>query len=379
MKQAERLSHINEYYFSQKLKEIEQLNKQGKKIINLGIGSPDLPPSKEVIAELIKVAKKDNVHGYQSYRGIPELRKAMASFYKKYYKVELSSDTEIIPLTGSKEGIMHISMAFVNPGDEVLIPDPGYMTYRSATLLAGGKPRTYTLKASNNFLPNLDYLTSTDLSRVKLMWINYPHMPTGAIVEKDFFKEIIHFAKQHNILVINDNPYGLIMNKQPESLLAADPDMQYSIELNSLSKSHNMAGWRIGMMAGNKEHINSVMKFKSNMDSGMFFAIQKAAEKALYQNNNWFTELNKTYSERKKIAEKIFDKLGVSYSKNQAGLFLWGQLPNKQDSEFFTNHLLKEKGIFIAPGFIFGESSSNYIRISITNNKETLIEALEKI
>ncbi len=379
MKEANRLQHIKEYYFSRKLKEIEKLQKQGRDIINLGIGNPDLPPSYEVIKELSQTASMASAHGYQSYRGIEGLRKSFARFYKKYFGVKLNPHDEIIPLTGSKEGIMHISMAFINPGDKVLIPDPGYLTYRSATLLAGGIPVGYDLFPENNYLPDLKALEKTNLEEVKIMWINYPHMPSGSLAPASFYKKIIEFGKKHQILIVNDNPYSFILNNEPRSLLHYDPGMETSMELNSLSKSHNMAGWRIGMLAGKKEHIDAVMKFKSNMDSGMFLALQKAAIKALNLNEEWFENMNRIYRKRKIIAEKIFEKLHIHHGKDQAGLFLWGKIPGETDSKTFTDKLLYEKEIFLTPGFIFGNNSKNYVRLSLTNSTGLLEKALKKL
>ena len=379
MKGAERIEHIKEYYFSKKLSEINQLIKQGKPIINLGIGSPDLMPPTSVIEAMTNATKQKENHGYQSYRGILELRKTISDFYKKYYQVEINPENEVIPLMGSKEGIMHISMAFLNTNDKVLIPNPGYMTYQSATLLAGGKPIYYNLKEENNWLPDLKRLSKLNLDNVKLMWINYPHMPTGAKANDDFFKEIIAFAKTHNILVINDNPYSFILNDEPLSLLKYDQSFNNILELNSLSKSHNMAGWRIGMLLGKKEHIDNVMKFKSNMDSGMFLGTQLAAIEALNQPKEWFRKINETYKKRKIIAEKIFDSLDISYQKNQVGLFLWGKLPNHQKSKEFSDWLLYKKHIFMAPGFIFGSNGDNYIRLSLTNDEKTLEQVLKRL
>ena len=377
--QAQRLEHIQEYYFSTKLKEIARLRAKGKPIINLGIGSPDLPPSEDVRLELIGTALRPNTHQYQSYRGIPELRQAIADYYKRYFNVDLSAEDEILPLIGSKEGIMHISMAFLNPGDEVLLPDPGYMTYRSATLLAGAKPVYYNLNEENNYLPDLDALAQMDLSKIKLMWLNYPHMPTGATANKDFYVRLIAFAKEHRILLVNDNPYSMILNDNPVSILSVDGAKDTALELNSLSKSHNMAGWRIGMLLGKKELIDTVMKFKSQMDSGMFLGIQKAAVTALNSPPEWFTNLNKIYSSRKNIVLKICEALNLTPRPNQSGLFVWSKLPEGQNSRDFTDRLLYEKHIFMAPGFIFGQNSDNYVRISLTNDEDILTETLNRI
>ena len=377
--QAQRLEHIQEYYFSTKLKEIAQLRAEGKPIINLGIGSPDLPPSEDVRLTLIKTTVRPDTHQYQNYRGIPELRQAIAGYYQKYFNVNLAYETEILPLIGSKEGIMHISMAFLNKGDEVLLPNPGYMTYRSATLLAGAKPVYYNLIEANNYLPDLDALSQTDLSKIKLMWLNYPHMPTGASANKDFYRQLIDFAKKHQILLVNDNPYSMILNDNPLSILSIPGAKDTAMELNSLSKSHNMAGWRIGMLLGKKAFIDTVMKFKSQMDSGMFLGIQKAAVTALNSPPEWFINLNKIYSRRKKIVLEICKALNLTTHSNQSGLFVWARLPEGQNSLDFTDRLLAEKNIFMAPGFIFGQHSDNYVRISLTNDEDILTETLNRI
>ena len=377
--QAQRLEHIQEYYFSTKLKEIARLRAEGKPVINLGIGSPDLPPPEAVRQTLAATALQPDTHQYQSYRGIPELRQAIAGYYQTYFKTALDAETEILPLIGSKEGIMHISMAFLNPGDEVLLPDPGYMTYCAATLLAGGKPVYYALNETNNYLPDLKALAQSDLSKVKLMWLNYPHMPTGAVANKDFYRQLIDFARKYQILLINDNPYSMILNPQPLSILSIPGAKETALELNSLSKSHNMAGWRIGMLLGKKEMIDTVMKFKSQMDSGMFFGLQKAAVTALNTPAEWFDKLNKTYSRRKSIVLKICNALNLQARPNQSGLFIWAKLPDGQNSRDFTDHLLQEKHIFMAPGFIFGQHSDDYVRISLTNSEAILTETLNRI
>jgi len=377
--QAKRLEHIQEYYFSTKLKEIARLRAEGKYIINLGIGSPDLPPPKAVRQTLSETALLPDAHQYQSYRGIPELRQAMAGYYQKYFNVELAAETDILPLIGSKEGIMHISMAFLNPGDEVLLPDPGYMTYRAATLLASGKPVYYNLDEEHNYLPDLKALAQTDLSKVKLMWLNYPHMPTGAVANHDFYRQLIDFARKHQIILVNDNPYSMILNPQPLSILSIPGAKETALELNSLSKSHNMAGWRIGMLLGKQAHIDTVMKFKSQMDSGMFLGLQKAAVSALNTAPKWFEKLNETYGKRKKIILKICRILDLQVRPGQSGLFVWAKLPKEQNSRDFTDRLLKNKAIFIAPGFIFGQNSDNFVRISLTNNEAILTETLNRI
>jgi len=376
---AQRLQHIEEYYFSKKLQEIRQLQAQGRAIINLGIGSPDLPPPKKVRKVMAEYALQNNTHRYQSYRGHPKLRKAIAKFYKKHYGVKLSSQNQVLPLTGSKEGILHLSMALLNPGDQVLIPDPGYMTYRSATLLAEAVPVTYNLTETGGYFPNLKKLKKQDLSKVKLMWINYPHMPTGTQANKKQFEKLVNFARRHKILLINDNPYSFILTDKPRSILQIEGAIDVAIELNSLSKSHNMAGWRIGMMLGQKKLIDNVMKFKSQMDSGMFLGTQMAAIEALHINNKWYKKLNKIYEKRKKIAEKICRILNLKIAENQSGMFLWAKLPQGENSKDFTDKLLAEKDIFIAPGFIFGQNGNNYVRISLTNDEKTLQKALKRI
>ncbi len=377
--EAERIQFIREYYFSKKLREISEMIRQGLDIINLGIGSPDLPPAQEIISTLQETASLTTSHGYQSYRGTDELRQAFAHFYKKYYRTSLNPKTQILPLTGSKEGIMHLSMAFINPGDSVLIPDPGYMTYTSATLLAGGTPVYYDLTPENEYLPDFDELEKLDLQKAKIMWVNYPHMPTGAKATSELFRNLAEFGKKHNILIVNDNPYSFILNENPMSLLSFSTDFEYIMELNSLSKSHNMAGWRIGMLAGKKDYIDAVMKFKSNMDSGMFLGLQKAAITALNMDKQWFDQQNKIYKERKTIAIKIYNKLKIRYNPEQNGMFLWGKLPGGITSEVFTDKLLKEKNIFLAPGFIFGKNGKEYVRLSLTNSTEDLTKALNRL
>ncbi len=376
---AKRLEKIQEYYFSTKLKEIAGLKELGRDIINLGIGSPDLPPPQPVLQTMQEVVQRANAHQYQSYRGTKAFRKAISGFYKKYYGVNVNEDTEVLPLLGSKEGIMHISMAFLNDGDEVLLPDPGYMTYRAATLLAGGIPVYYNLTEENGYLPDLNALEKQDLSRVKLMWINYPHMPTGAPASLSLFQDLVDFARAHHILLVNDNPYSFILNDQPISVLQVPGAMVIAMELNSLSKSHNMAGWRVGMLLGNETHINAVMKFKSQMDSGMFLGTQMAAISALQIGDEWYENLNKIYEKRKALALEICNQLGMQVTGKQTGMFLWAKLPEGVDSKRFTDKLLAEKNIFIAPGFIFGQHSDNYVRISLTNDEKVLREVLKRV
>jgi len=329
VKPAERTLSVQEYYFSQKLKQIEQMRKAGSDIINLGIGSPDQAPSENTIKRLIEEAKKPGSHGYQSYIGIHSLRVAFASWYKKYFNVELNPDNEILPLIGSKEGIMHISIAFINPGDEVLVPNPGYPTYSSITNLVSGTVRYYELDEQNGWLPDLEALENSDLSRVKLMWINYPHMPTGTRGSASLFEKLVSFANYHSILLCNDNPYSFILNKDYHSLLSVNGAKEVALELNSMSKSHNMAGWRIGMVAGHNEYIKNILKVKSNMDSGMFLPVQLAAVEALNNSPEWYDQINSVYAERRRIVEDILDILNCKYDRKQVGLFVWGRIPGQ--------------------------------------------------
>jgi aspartate/methionine/tyrosine aminotransferase len=380
VKPADRTGKVQEYYFSQKLAQIDRMRREGADIINLGIGSPDQPPSENTVAALISEARKPNSHGYQSYTGIPGLRKAFSEWYKKYFHVELNPDNEILLLMGSKEGIMHISMAFVNPGDEVLIPDPGYPTYASVTNLVGGIVKKYDLLERNGWFPDLEAIEQSDLSRVKLMWINYPHMPSGTPGSVALFKKLIAFSQKHRILLCNDNPYSFILNKDYLSLLQVDGSRETALELNSLSKSHNMAGWRIGMVAGHNEYIKEVLKVKSNMDSGMFLGMQMAAVEALNNPETWYDTVNAIYLGRRKIVEKIMDVLGCRFDKSQVGLFVWGRIPDKISScESYIEEILNTAQVFITPGFIFGENGERYIRISLCANEKRLIEAKERL
>lgn len=380
VKPAIRTESVQEYYFSQKLAQIDRMRKEGANIINLGIGSPDQPPSGKTIETLIAEAQKPTSHGYQSYTGIPALRKAFAEWYKKYFHVDLNPDNEILPLMGSKEGIMHISLAFVNPGDEVLVPDPGYPTYTSVTNLAGGIVRKYDLTEKTGWLPDLDTLENSDLSRVKLMWINYPHMPTGTRGSIALYEKLVIFSGKNNILLINDNPYSFILNKEYISLLAVEGSKETALELNSLSKSQNMAGWRIGMVAGHQEYIKNVLKVKSNMDSGMFLPMQAAAAEALNNPESWYNTVNEVYFRRRKIVEEIMDILKCRYNKDQAGLFVWGAIPEEIGScEDYIENILLNTNVFITPGFIFGKNGERYIRISLCATEEKLQEAKERI
>ena len=380
VKPAERAGSVQEYYFSSKLRQIDEMRRSGTDVINLGIGSPDQPPSENTLKRLSAEASKPNVHGYQSYSGSQILRKAFADWYLKYFRVKLDPDSEIMPLIGSKEGIMHISMAFVNPGDEVLVPDPGYPTYSSATTLAGGVVRTYDLTENNGWLPDLARIEDSGMDKVKVMWINYPHMPSGAKATSGFFEKAVKFADRHNILLCNDNPYSFILNRDYLSLLSVDGAKETAIELNSLSKSHNMAGWRIGMAASNKEFITTVLRVKSNMDSGMFLPMQLAAAEALGNDESWYDNVNKVYRERRKIAEEIMKTIKCTFDKEQTGLFLWGKLPDDVASgEKLSDDLLKNTAVFITPGFIFGRNGSGYMRISLCSTAENLEKANSRI
>ena len=380
VKPADRTSMVQEYYFSQKLAQIERMRSEGADIINLGIGSPDQAPSENTVAALISYAVRPTSHGYQSYTGIPALRKAFAEWYKKYFRVELNPGNEILPLMGSKEGIMHISMAFVNPGDEVLVPDPGYPTYTSVTNLVGGIVRKYNLDEQHGWLPDLDALEKSDLSRAKMMWINYPHMPTGTRGSADLFEKLVAFCRKHNILVCNDNPYSFILNNDYHSVLQVNGAMDIALELNSLSKSQNMAGWRIGMVAGHSDYIKEILKVKSNMDSGMFLPMQMAAVEALNNPESWYESINIVYAKRRKTVEEIMDILDCRFDKNQVGLFLWGRIPERIKScETYIEDILNKAHVFITPGFIFGNNGERYIRISLCANEERLIEAKERI
>ena len=380
MNVAARIQEVEEYYFSMKLREIEQLKSKGVDVINAGIGSPDLRPHETVINELQASTKDENAHQYQSYRGISELREAFSSWYKKYYNVLLDPNKNILPLMGSKEGIMHISLAFLNKGDTALIPNPGYPTYASATKMAEANVLQYELSPSTNWLPDFNKIEENDLSQVKIMWINYPHMPTGAKAATQDLEKIASFGLKHDMLICNDNPYSFILNNKYESLLNCNQFKSNILELNSLSKSHNMAGWRIGMVAGEEHLINAILKVKSNMDSGMFYAIQKAAVKALSLDENWFVELNSNYEKRRAIAWEIYDELNLSYDKSAAGLFIWGKINStiKNDLEF-TDELLLNHGVFITPGSIFGSNGKNYLRMSLCTKESTLKEILRRI
>lgn len=380
IKTASRLDGIGEYYFSQKLREIDMLNKAGKDILNLGIGSPDLPPHPAVIEVLQNTAALPNVHAYQSYKGSPVLRKAISSWYKEWYSVELDPETEILPLIGSKEGIMHICMTYLDQGDEALIPNPGYPTYSSAVKLAGGMPVTYTLSEEHNWQPDLTALSKTDLSKVKLMWVNYPHMPTGQLPSVTFFSELISFAKQHNILICHDNPYSFILNEEPVSLLSVPGAKEVVLELNSLSKSSNMAGWRVGMLVASKERIDEVLRFKSNMDSGMFLPVQLAAAKALELGKDWYNSVNTVYAQRREKVFELLNLLNCSFSKQQVGMFVWAKIPDHYTDGFaLSDEILYGASVFITPGGIFGDAGKGYIRVSLCGSVEKFEEAIHRI
>jgi len=377
---SKRLEGIGEYYFSQKLREIDELNKQGKSIINLGIGSPDQPPHPDVIKTLQDESAKPNVHAYQSYKGSPVLRKAMSEWYKKWYNVDLDPDTEILPLIGSKEGIMHICMTYLNKGDEVLVPNPGYPTYRSAVMLAGGKCKEYKLREKNNYEPDFEKLSKKGLKKVKLMFVNYPQMPTGQLPSKELFEKLVAFGKENKILIIHDNPYSFILNENPMSLLSVECAKDCVIELNSLSKSQNMAGWRVGMLCGAKDRIEEVLRFKSNMDSGMFLPVQLAAAKALGLGKEWYDEVNKVYRERREKVFELLDLLKCRVSKEQAGMFVWAKIPSKYKTGFeLSDDVLYNSNVFITPGGIFGDSGDQYVRVSLCAPVEKFEEAIKRL
>ncbi|WP_299136590.1 aminotransferase class I/II-fold pyridoxal phosphate-dependent enzyme [uncultured Tenacibaculum sp.] len=375
---AKRLETVQEYYFSKKLKEVRQLASEGKPIINMGIGSPDLQPPSTVIKAIQDSLTDIGAHKYQSYQGLPEFRNAVANFYKAKYNVIINPDNEILPLMGSKEGIMHISLAFLNEGDHVLIPNPGYPTYSSVTNLVGAKSVFYELDATNNWQPNFNELEKLDLTNVKLMWVNYPHMPTGTKALKETYQQLIEFGKKHHIIIVNDNPYSFILNDTPKSILQVEGAKDIALELNSLSKSYNMAGWRVGKLIGNQHFLNEVLKVKTQMDSGMFYGIQKGAIKALELDDRWFKEQNKIYQSRQQLIFKIADTLGCTYNKNTSGMFVWAKLPEGQESEKVVDDLLHNKHIFVAPGTIFGSQGEGYIRFSLCVPEEKIKEAITR-
>lgn len=378
---ADRLKEVSEYYFSRKLKEVAQLNAQGLDIVSLAIGSPDMPPSPQTIDKLCEVAHDPNAHGYQPTMGTPELREAMASFYKRWYGVDLNPKTEIQPLIGSKEGILHVTLAFVNQGDKVLVPNPGYPTYTSLSKILGAEVVNYDLMEDNGWQPNFNQLENMDLSGVKLMWTNYPNMPTGGAARMETYRWLVAFAQQHGILVVNDNPYSFILNNHPLSLLQVEGAKDCCIEFNSMSKSHNMPGWRVGMCATNERFIQWILKIKSNIDSGTFRGIQLAAAEAYRNTKEWHRQANiETYARRRQTAEQIMDVLQCRYDKSQVGLFLWGKIPDHyNDVEELTERVLHEARVFITPGFIFGSNGKRYIRISLCAKDERMKEALKRI
>lgn len=377
---ANRVAQVKEYYFSKKLKEVARLNAAGMDIISLGIGGPDRPPHKSVVEELCMSASRPDTHSYQPYVGLPELRKAYAAWYRNWYGVELNPDTEIQPLIGSKEGILHITLAFVNPGDGVLVPNPGYPTYSSVSKLADAEVYTYNLKEDTGWYPDFDELEKLPLEKIKLMWVNYPNMPTGATASKELYERIVDFGKRHNIVIVNDNPYSFILNDNPLSLLSVEGAKDIAIEMNSLSKSHNMAGWRMGMLASNAQFVEWILKVKSNIDSGQFKPMMLSAVKALECGREWYDELNAVYSERRQVAEEIMRALGCSFDERQRGLFLWGKIPDSVESvEAFADKVLYEARVFVTPGFIFGSNGERYIRISLCATKEKMNEALIRI
>ena len=375
---ANRLNSVQEYYFSRKLKEVRQLISEGKPVINMGIGSPDLSPDKSVIEAIQKAMFDDKAHEYQSYQGLPELRKGFADFYSNKFGVNIDYNLEILPLMGSKEGIMHISLAFLNEGDEVLIPNPGYPTYASVTELVQAKPIYYDLTEENDWQPNFEHLEQTDLSKVKIMWVSYPHMPTGANATLELFEKLIAFGKKHQILIINDNPYSFVLNEKPLSILQIDGAKDIALELNSLSKTYNMAGWRVGMVLGNTKLIDAILKVKSNMDSGMFYGIQKGAIEALKLDNNWFNHQNEIYTKRRNLIFQLAEKLNCTYSKEAVGMFVWAKLPEGISAEEFIDNILIKKHIFITPGTIFGSNGNGYIRFSLCVSEEKIEEVIKR-
>ena len=377
---SKRAECVTEYYFSQKLREIEVMRSKGENVINLGVGSPDSTPMESAIRVLEESAHLPTSHGYQGYWGIPELREAFASWYASYFSTTLNPDGEILPLMGSKEGIMHITMAFVNPGEEVLVPDPGYPTYHSAATLSGAKIITYDLNEENGWLPNLEALQKRDLSNIKLMWVNYPHMPSGQKASKEFFKELIEFGRRNEILICNDNPYSFILNEEQISILSVEGAMEIALELNSVSKSHNMPGWRVGMVAGNSSYIKSIARVKNNMDSGMFRPLQLAAAEALNAGKEWYATINEEYKKRRVLVEEIMRELKCSFDSKQGGMFLWGKIPDYYSGAGeLCDMLLYDSALFITPGFVFGKNGERYVRISLCASQELLRAALERV
>ena len=377
---AIRVGSVQEYYFSKKLKEVAEMNAAGKNVINLGVGSPDLPPSEQTIETLCEHARKANEHGYQPYVGIPELRKGFADWYKTWYDVDLDPKTEIQPLIGSKEGILHISLAFLNPGDGVLVPNPGYPTYSSVSKLVEARLIPYELKEELGWQPDFEELEKMDLSNVKLMWTNYPNMPTGANASVELYEKLVAFGRKHGIIICNDNPYSFILNEHPLSILSIPGAKEICIEMNSMSKAHNMPGWRMAMLASNAQFVQWILKVKSNIDSGQFKPMQYAAVEALSAKKEWYDNMNRVYRSRRDLAGQIMRTLGCEYDENQVGMFLWGRIPDSAESgEAIANKVLYEANVFLTPGFIFGSRGERYIRISLCCKNETLEEALKRI
>ena len=376
---AKRLESVQEYYFSKKMKEVNQLESEGKPIINIGVGSPDLLPHSSVIEAIQNTMLDAKAHEYQSYQGLPDLRKGFAAFYKNNFQVDLDFNSEILPLMGSKEGIMHISLAFLNEGDEVLIPNPGYPTYASVTELVQAKAVYYDLNEANNWQPDFEKLEQQDLSKVKLMWVNYPNMPTGTSATLELFVKLIAFGKKHEILIVNDNPYSFVLNENPLSILKVEGAKDIALELNSLSKTFNLSGWRVGMVSGNKTLLDAILKVKSNMDSGMFYGIQKGAIEALKLGKDWFESQNEIYTKRRNLVFKLAEKLNCTFDKNAVGLFVWAKLPKEINTEKFIDELLYEKYLFVTPGTIFGSNGEGYIRFSLCVKEEKMEEAIRRI
>jgi len=380
IEKAQRLNSTEEYYFATKLREIAKRRAEGENIINLGIGSPDLIPATESLEELAAQSKKHDAHGYQSYTGIPQLRQAFATWYEQYFEVSLNHESEILPLMGSKEGIMHISLAFLNPGDKVLVPDPGYPAYNAVANIVGAEVIKYNLTEENKWLPDFEELESLASDGIKILWLNYPHMPTGTKATKVMFEQLISFARKHKILVVNDNPYSFILNEEPLSILAVPGAKNLAIELNSLSKSHNMAGWRIGCVAGDAEYLKCILTIKSNMDSGMFKPLQMAAVKALGKDAGWYKSINAEYAKRQLLAMEIFDKFKVKYDKAQTGMFVWGKIPPTFENSYaFSDHFLDSKSVFFTPGAIFGKNGEQYVRISLCSKQEVFKEVISRL
>jgi aspartate/methionine/tyrosine aminotransferase len=376
---ADRLKNTEEYYFSKKLREIDKMNLEGERVLNLGIGSPDLAPPLAVVETLVKEAQNPANHGYQNYKGILPFRQAIADWYNRFYGVSLNAETEILPLMGSKEGIMHICMTYLQEGDECLIPNPGYPSYQSAVRISGAKPLFYDLNEEGNWLPDLKQLEQLNLDKVKMMWVNYPHMPTGGAASLDFFEELIAFAKKHQILICHDNPYSFIMTEKPLSLLSIRGAKEVAIELNSLSKTFNMAGWRMGMLLASEERVSQVLRFKSNMDSGMFLPLQKAAIEALSIGEEWYKDLNEIYRKRRLKVFELLDLLGCSYNKNQVGLFVWASIPERYyDGYALSDEVLHSARVFITPGGIFGTAGNRYVRISLCSDEAALDLAIQR-